>query len=354
MRAGLKDIANRALYQEYSRRLDARAVLDYYGATNCSETHGEGGTTEILHSCLIDRVDPHHSNGDQNPSACANIEKKQYICYTGAWAGDLFHLIAKMEGKETLADALPVISQFLTGAVREDTASFTDELRALFTRPSTEIAELPSYHERVLEPWALVHPYIYEERGVSIEAASRLRIGFDERENRIVFPHFWRGRLVGWQKRVIPARPSWPGTVPDIPKYRNSGGFPKAETIYNLDRARATGRSIVVVESPMSVLKAASLGMDTVVCTFGAKVTDHQVELLRDFDTVWVWFDRDTSGFAGERKIVEHLYRHTDVRVVIPQYKIDLGDYNDLDTVLGTLAQAVPAAVRISQYGRRP
>lgn len=351
MRTGIDDLAQRALYAEYRRRLDARAVLEYYDAQNCSELSGSDGTTEIVHSCLIDRVEPHHTNGDANPSACLNIDRKLYTCYANGWGGDLFHFIAKMEGKATLAEALPAIGQFLVGATTE-ADDFRAELDRLLTAPGAGTIELPTYHDRVLAPWELVHPYLYEERGISMQAATKLRLGFDERENRIVFPHFVDGKLLGWQKRTIPARPGWPGTVPDYPKYRNSSGLPKSETLYNLDAARDFG-AVIVVESPMSVARAVSLGFDNVVATFGAKVSDHQIGLLKDFDTVWVWLDADPAGLAGERKIVEALYRHAEVHVVIADADRDLGDVADADEVLAKLAASVPAALRLSQYGRR-
>lgn len=351
MKTGLGDLAQRQTYAEYRRRLDARAVLEHYDAQNCSELSGTDGTTEIVHSCLIDRVEPHHTNGDANPSACLNLEKKVYVCYGNGWSGDLFHLIAKMERKDTLAEALPAIGQFLVGAtVQAD--KFLAELDQLLAAPGAGAIELPTYHERVLSPWELVHPYLYEERGISVEAATKLRLGFDERENRIVFPHFVDGNLLGWQKRTIPARPGWPGTFPDYPKYRNSSGLPKSETLYNLDVARQY-RGVIVVESPMSVARAVSLGFDNVVATFGAAISERQINQLKDFDTVWVWFDHDPSGFAGEGKAVLGLYRHAEVHVVVPDHGRDLGDAASADEVLAKLAGAVPAALRLPKYKRR-
>jgi len=349
VKTGLGELQQRAIYDEYKRRLDARAVLEHYGAENCSELSGSDGTTEVVHSCLIDRVEPHHTNGDASPSACANLEKKLYTCYAGGWSGDFFHLIAKMEGKESLADALPVIGEFLTGAVSE-----AEDLRTtigrFFTRPGADLIDLPTYHERVLKPWALVHPYLYEERGITVEAASKLQLGFDERENRIVFPHFWNGRLIGWQKRAIPSRPGWPGTYSDYPKYRSSLGMPKSETLYHYDQARKY-TSVLVVESPMSVAKAVSWGLDNICATFGAKVSDRQIDLLKGFNRVTVWFDSEPAGRAGERKLVQGLYRHTAVDAIIPEEDTDLADYTHLDEAVAMWSRAVPAALRLPEYG---
>ena len=352
MKVGLAELANQQLYREYRRRLDPRAVLDYYDAENRSEIAGSEGTTEIVHSCLIDRVHPHHTNGDASPSACLNVEKKLYCCYAMGWAGDLMHLIALLEHKEDVGEALPIISNFLVGTTVEKTA-FLSELESLFSSDAGEVFDPPTYHPRVLKPWAVAHPYLYEERGISLEAINELQIGYDPAENRVVFPHYVEGQLLGWQKRTIPARHGWPGTVPDWPKYRNSPGLPKSVTLYHYDAVRQQ-RHAVVVESPMSVAKAVSMGFTNVVATFGAKVSKRQIDLLANFDSVYVWFDADPAGYAGSRKITEALYRrHVDVRVVPPDENHDLGDCITQDEVLAKLAQAWPASLVLPPKGRR-
>jgi len=350
MQSGIDRLARRSLYRQYLQRIDGRKVLEYYGARNCTELAGREGSTEIVHSCLIDRVEPHHTRGDANPSASLNLDRKFYICYALGWGGDLLHLVAKLEGKgDNVIEALPLIEQFLDDTL-EDDATFAEQLEKLLAEPDVAVGELPTYHERVLTPWAHLHPYLTEERGISAEAAARLGLGFDQADNRLVFPHWWGGKLVGWQKRAIPDRPGrWPGTDPPYPKYRSSSGFPRAETLYHYDEARRYNYGIVV-ESPMSVAKALSLGLPNAVASFGAKVSDHQIDLLREFPRVYVWFDDDEAGRAGERRIVQNLWRSTEVFVVLPEPGKDLADYRTDVEVLTMLDRAVPAFVRLADY----
>lgn len=342
MRGLFAEMREAETYRDYRRRLDAQAVLDHYGAENSYEQSAADGTQEVIHSCLIDRVEPHHSNGDQNPSAACNLDKKVYICYQW-WGGDLFHLIAKMEGKESLSEIIPILGQFLTGG-----AQTADKVRAeldkIFAKPSAFTTDLPRYADRVLDPWLREHPY-WASRGIAPETIEQFRLGFDPAENRVVFPHFFEGSLVGWQKRVTPE------TRPAFPKYRNSVGFPKSETLYNFDQARQYGR-VIVVESPMSVVRAHALGFPNVVATFGAKVTAHQIELLRRWREIYVWFDADSAGYGGEQKLVQGLYRHSEVRVVIPDLGRDAGDCVSDDQFLSKIAAAVPAVIRMIDYGR--
>lgn len=335
-------------YREYLNRLDAREVLARYGAENVREAPGSDGTTELIHSCLLDRVSPHHSNADRNPSACVNVERRTFVCYSSGYGCDLLHLIALLEGKEVVLDALPVISSLMVPSVRP-ADELLRQIEKFFAEPATATLELPTYHERVLQPWGQYHPYL-ATRGITGHGAEVLRLGWDPQENRIVFPHFWNDKLVGWQKRAIPATPDWPGTVPDYPKFRSSIGFPKSETLYNYDTARRF-RNVIVVESPMSVARARSLGVDNAVATFGAKTSDLQLAHLREFGTVWVWFDADSAGYAGERKVVSGLYRHCEVKVVTPDIARDLGDSRDADEIFAKLEAAVPAALRVPEYG---
>lgn len=329
-------------YREYRRRLDPRMVLAHYGAENSYEQTNSDGSVEIIHSCLIDRVEPHHANGDANPSAACNIDKKVYICYQW-WGGDLFHLIAKMEGRDSLADIIPVLSGFLTGAVQEPD-QIRAELDKILAQDNSYAVELPRYADRVLEPWLREHPY-WASRQIAPETVAEFKLGYDPAEKRVVFPHFFGGNLVGWQKRVTPE------TVPPFPKYRNSVGFPKAETLYNYDRARDY-KTVIVVESPMSVVRAHSLGFPNVVATFGAKVTQHQIDLLRDWRTVYVWFDADTAGLTGEQKLVKGLYSYTDLRVIVPEPDRDAADAATAEEFLARVDAAIPAPLRRIDYTR--
>lgn len=342
MRSLFAEVREAEVYRDYRRRLDAQAVLDHYGAENAYEQSAADGTQEVIHSCLIDRVEPHHNNGDSNPSAACNLDKKVYICYQW-WGGDLFHLIAKMEGKDSLAEIVPLLGPFLTGSVAT-ADKVKAELDKIFAKPAAFSMELPRYADRVLEPWLREHPY-WASRGIGPETVEAFRLGFDPNENRVVFPHFFNGSLVGWQKRVTL------DTRPAFPKYRNSVGFPKAETLYNYDRARDYGR-VIVVESPMSVVRAHTLGFPNVVATFGAKVTAHQIELLRRWRDIYVWFDADAAGYSGEQKVVSNLYRHSGVRVVIPEPGRDAADCVSEEQFLVRIGSAVPAVMRMIDYGR--
>lgn len=285
------------------------------------------------------------ANGLVVHNSC-NLEKKLYVCHA-YWGGDLFHLIQKMENKNSFEDIVPFLSGFLEGSQVEPDR-FADELEKLLAAPGGYSIELPSYADRVLAPWAVVHPYLHE-RGVDSDTASRLQVGWRENDNRITIPHFWEGKLVGWQARAVPDRPGlWPGTADPMPKYRSTPGFPKSTTLYyNHSRPfPRPGSTVVVVESPFSVIKAVALGLDIpVLATFGAKVSTLQTTMLADFGEVILWPDPDAAGRVMEQVVVQRL-RHPGLRIVTPDPGKDLADYDSLSKVVQKIDDAEPALLK--------
>lgn len=353
---------------EYLRRIDAEAVLMHYNPDNVVRKGDE-----IIHSCLLDRVDPHHSHGDSNPSAALNVEEKVYNCYSYG-GGDIFWLMTKMEGKQEFWEIVPLLSPFLTG-IAKGTADFLEELDKFFHSQESSKAPPPRYHERVLEQWDYYHPYL-KSRGISFEAAERLRLGYNQRRRRITIPHWVDGVLVGWQARAI-TDPRWPMTEVEynakgepldggkIPKIKGSAGLPKDTTVYNLDRVLERGyKDIIVVESPLSVAMAETHWSGStddplggVVATFGSAVGKEQLDRLSRFRTVTEWYDDDRSGQHGAYTIVKGLYRRSNVFHIRPEPGKDLGDYRDEAALRKMLTARVPAVLVLPElekrYGRR-
>jgi len=349
MRSGFSHLSNRALYRSYLQRIDPREVLSYYGAENASERVANDGTLEVVHSCLLDNVEPHHKNGDRNPSASMNVDHKLYIC-RNYWGGNIFNLMLKMEKKESFTELVPLLTPFLTeGFISPE--NFKKTLERIFNDTDIYQLELPSYSIRAFSSWMVSHPYLREVRGIDVDTSSKLNIGYDGEDNRIVFLHKFDGKLTGYQKRAIPQGLPWPATEPQFPKYKSSLSFPKSSTLYNYDRLKGEN-TVIVVESPMSVAKAYSFGIENVVATFGSSVSEGQIQLLKPFDNVIVWSDLDDAGASGEKKLVRSLYQSTKVRVVSPEPGKDLADYQSKEVVEEKIDSAIPALFKIASYSQ--
>ena len=313
MKLGLGHFVDRAMYQDYLRRLDVRAVLSHYGAENQREEPGADGTTEVIHSCLLDKVDPHHAHGDSNPSAAANIEKKLFICYS-YWAGDLIQLIMRMEGKDTVTGVLPVPGAFL-GETTESAEDITAEIDTIFAAAESEYQPPPPVYLRPpAGPWAVVHPTWRSGHRRRHRLPPQDQLARRRQPDRD--PALLENRLVGWQARTVPRSA---GAVAGnrrtpSPRYKSSFSFPKSSTLYNYDQARTQsvrgGRVPVLGDQgrgPRHPWRRRHLRLGT------QRWSRFQHDLLAGFDRVTVWMDGDTAGRGAERRIVRALARRVDL-----------------------------------------
>lgn len=308
MRSGFSTIsrANKRQYREIVKNIDAEDVLDYYQADNVSLSHSSNGD-ELIHSCLIDRVDPHHSHGDSTPTACLSVDDKLYHCFAYG-GGDLFWLLEKLEG--SWEGAVKVIQKLSRGVQDQDSKSFLEEINKLLSPDYRVKPIIPTYSPEILDGWNFIHPYV-SSRGVSDDVIIRHRVGYDPESNRITLPLFWNGELVGWQKRALPPQ--------NQPKYQNSPGFPKSEVLY---LGGEESDEVLVVESIFSVLVGETLQEKGLLpglrlaSTLGAKVSDEQIKLLRNYSKVIIWFDDDQAGKSGALRLLRGLSDYTSVSVV--------------------------------------
>lgn len=344
MRVGFGQIEESTEKRDYYsviHKIDPYAVLERYGAMNVRQ---EDSKHEIVHSCLIDLVEPHHTNGDKNPSASLNTEQMLYSCYSYG-GGDIFWLLMKMEQTDWRGIG-PLVSQLVQEGY-QDEERFELLLEKMFEREA-KVYNVPTYNDRILEGWKLHHPYLYEDRGFPEWVLEKYGVGYDSKSVKITIPHYWEGKLVGWQTRRLDS-PKYPKT-PDLwdesrkvwvkpPKYLNTQQFPRESTLYGWDFADKN-KPVVVVESAASVWRGSEYGMN-IVATFGAKLHPEQLKKLRDFPEV-VWFtDGDLPGLRSALKNVKELQQHVPVRLVLPPLDKDLDDCREDSIRL--VEQAPPA-----------
>ena len=302
-------------------------LLNEFGAEHIKE-NGD----EINHSCVL----PYglHANGDQSASASLNWRKLSYNCFV-CGGGGLFWFISLCRGEPLGKVRDWAESKTGLGDDEESLNSLLSYLDTLYNpQGNAPPPPIPHFNVAVLDPWKKIHPYLTEVRHVPVANIERHLVGYDEKINRIIFPHFWKGELVGWQKRRLLNDGS--------PKYQNTPDFPRDRTIYNNDVQCV---NTVIVESPMTVVSkshfAPQYGM---IATFGKQVTKKQLALLRDKENVILWFDNDQAGWDATLNVGEYLLNYTDVRVVDSPWIEDGADLDD-ETALDLLANTVPYSV---------
>jgi len=265
-----------------------------------------------------------HAHGDAKPSAALSVRKGLFCCLACNNGGSLAWLVATCTDRP-----MGEVVQSLSGRSTLGVSEILERLSALWSSPEAP-APLPSYSPAVLAPWMVLHPYVTEVRKVPVERAIRFAIGFDEQRNRVVIPHFWRGRLVGWQSRRLGAD----GT----PKYLSSPDFPRARTIFNFQ----AGVDALVVESPMSVLVRSDHPHPQ--ATFGAAVSDAQLRLLESARSVTLAMDNDPAGWGATEKIGRALIDFVPVWVVANPFDADMADLS-ADQFARCMGSRVPFAL---------
>lgn len=302
---------------------------------------------------------PSHSGMDRNPSFSINREKKLFNCFTCGKGGTLLMLVEdiKMCSKE---DAYAFCRLYTSGLQTGSGDALISRLESLLHGDSKKSESiLPFYRSAILEPWINDVPNtdFFHSRGIEPDAISLLKLGYDSKHTRgsyvgeaAIIPHFWQGRLVGYQERWIGNRPA------NIPKYTNTKDFPKGTTLYNYDNIKS-GDDIVVVESAMTVAYLLSMGVPA-IATFGASVQAEQIRHIKNLcsvgSRVLLSFDNDAAGFKATDKVVSQL-KNTVPLFIIPPPDQEKGDLNDLtpDEVSCKLDQARPwwTLPKERQYG---
>lgn len=297
---------------------------------------------ELIHSCLL----PFglHRNGDRNPSASFNVDKLVYNCFT-CGGGSL--LWATQNILQISRDEALRILQAKVSPANFSTSKFIESLEKMW-KDDVEDIVLPRYSAKMLEPWQCYSTYL-DERKVSQEVQRLMRTGinFENMDQysggwitqpRLVIPHFFGGELRGWSMRKL--APEQVG-----PKYKHTPSFPKDLTLFNYDRAKISN-VVYLVESPLSVLVMMSQGIDNVVATFGAMVTNRQIEIMRRFERVIVFPDGDKAGYSALLKpkfgVADRLSKFADVWVVdhgIEGDSFNRKDPGDYDNVMDVVKQ---------------
>lgn len=305
--------------------LDQRRDLVYDALIEAGAGTIRESGTKFIHSCVFPFGN--HSHGDRNPSGFVNYAMMAggcSVCGTGGW----LWWIATVKGLESTAAARDWVAQHAGDDRVDDLQDLLSFLDQLYDPPPQFRQPPPVYDDSVLKPWMLIHPYMTEYRGVPMETMVRLKVGYgtfrvkvgEDRwvsSDRIVIPHFFDGKLYGWQTRRL----GNDGT----PKYMSTPEMPKDTTLYNY---APDGDRIVVVESPLTVLRHSH--HTPISATFGASVTDRQIELIaRSKGKVILWFDNDTAGWIATEAVGDKLMGSNVVWAVDNPFEGDPGDLDE-------------------------
>lgn len=357
-------------YSNFATRIDVDAFEEAISYEVLYQKENSKSELEDIGHC----PDPWemHKTGDSTGKFAINREKRMYNCWV-CGGGTLLSLAMAVNDFDE-QEALEWLYQF-TKVEEQTDDDFVSEIEAILHIEKKSKPVWPYFNANVTNKWETNTRGSQEffdfvtSRGISLYTASLFRLGYDAEATRlaplrdgmrkaesytgpsIIFPHTWGERLVGWQQRWLDDdRPKW------IPKYTNTGDFPKNETIFNYERVYLSEHPIVVVESVPTVLFLHTLGIPA-VATFGSSVTDEQMRLLRkcqqgliiapdndDPGRKWLGYTEGEVKYRKdkERKVLAQ-YLSRFVPVKITEFVGEEGEGNDL----GDLADEPQEVLRL-------
>lgn len=289
-----------------SIRLDE--VLDALGIVVGQITKGEHWS-----SCPLST----HPGSDVSPSFSINEDSLLFNCFV-CGGGPLPLLVKDVETLDSWDAAVSWLLPYSDGETDTDEGHMKQleryfEERNHPTAPRRQRSvEMPFYSPRILErmeyarpellaKWHITQPETIVHHGIRVDPEhTRVFAKGEYTGPALVIPHFFGGKLVGYQERWLDDdRPK------GIPKYTNSDDFPRAETLYGWDDALEDAgleTPVVVVESAMTRARLWELGYVS-VATFGASVSDQQIRLLRALPAVVLATDNDPDYFDNKGKL---------------------------------------------------
>jgi len=261
------------------REGDVSKVLDRLGIE-----HSQRGR-ELMGNC------PGHFKSvgreDRNPSWSINEETGAHHCFSCGYKGSIITLVADLLDFTDLDAARSWIKR--NAEVSLETLSV--ELSDLKNKNYYIPRPVPMSEARLAifsdaPEWAL------KERGLSLEACAVHRVRWSEDLSSWITPIRDADdyTLMGWQEkgqgnRYFKNRPA---------------GVKKSSTLFGIETAP---RHMIVVESPLDVVRLRTMGLDG-VATFGASVSVEQVKLMRRAEKVTIAMDNDTAGLKASKSIL--------------------------------------------------
>ncbi len=307
-----------------------------------SLSDGEKLARVLLHYGLIESVESNRTkimcpfHGDKNPSMSVNFDEGFFYCFGCGEHGDAEHfvrLIEKQQGSNDLA-ALKVYRSILKGAI--DSKPLVQEIQSEVTRLNLRYlydVAYDTYHGLKKVSWmsseelevVSVREYM-EHRGFKPETLDLAGAKVTYRVNYpLIFPMRDNGTFKGWVCRTMDKE------IESRRKYLYNKGFSRATTLvgdYGPKKLKGLkSRYVIVVEGYMDRLKFVQFGVENAVAILGWKMSESQMQKLRDagIEVVVSALDNDECGRKGTAFLAKHF------NVVRWCYLKGLKDPGDMD-----------------------
>ena len=299
-------------------------VLEHYGLLDKFKR----GADSLSGPCPIHK-------GSNPTQFRVSISKNIWNCFSECkHGGNTLDFIAKMDDVSIHAAALKAIEWFnldteeMSASAKQEAGETSEPKKnGEVAKPKQAARPAPAQENGApnkplqfrLDKLEREHPYLIEERGLTLETIVDFGIGFCAKgmmAGRIAIPiNNAEGKVVAYAGRFI-GEPS-----EDTPKYKLPPGFRKSQELFNIDRAikEPADKPLVIVEGFFDCMKIHQHGYRKVVALMGSTMSATQEKLIRQHTNgqshVIVMLDENEAGKFGREDIASHLSTHCFVKV---------------------------------------
>ena len=234
---------------------------------------------------------------DSNPSWSMNAETGVHHCFSCGYKGTLLTLVGELKeftttwgrvdfdaAKDWLNNNIEVNFDYLSRQLEDARNSYIP----IPVPVGMSEARLAVFDD--LPPaWAL------EARSLTEDGCAMYGVKWSPAKNSWITPirDPESGKLMGWQEKSQTER-----------FFRNRPtGVAKSKTLFGLNAFR--GGTMIVVESPLDAVRLSSLGIFGGVSTFGASVSNEQIQLMKHADKLIIAMDNDDAGRKASKDLLE-------------------------------------------------
>jgi DNA primase len=250
---------------------------------------------------------------DHRPSWWINSETGAHICFSCGYKGNIYTLISDIKGID-YHDARDYI---------DDTAEVP--IDSLMKR----IKELPQYvvAEETI-PMSEARLAVYGEppdielkkRFLTREAVNKYEVLWDETNEAWILPirDPETFSLLGWQEKGARGR-----------FFKNQpAGVKKSKTVFGVQHLNE--EQLIVVESPLDVVRLESVGICGSVSIYGAMMSEEQAKIIRRAKRVIAAFDNDPAGKKACEQIRDYARKYGFDLLFFNYTGIDVKDVGDM------------------------
>lgn len=233
---------------------------------------------------------------DRSPSWSINLDTGDHNCFSCGFGGSFSRLVSTLHKSWDTAH----VDEWITTRKVRDVVEGRRSLRSREQEKPEPIS--------AADMWKFVAPprAVLRSRNITSFSAEDYGVLWNPERKTFIIPvrdPQQQFEIIGWQEKGN-------GIFRNYPR-----GLEKGKTLFGLELVESEG-PMVLVESPLDCLRMLDAGVPNAVASYGASVTDHQMDLISANTSVLiVAMDNDKAGRASTLKVCNALAGRCTVNV---------------------------------------